>query len=268
MTPADRRPSVGVDVAMDTTRDDFLGGALLLRQPKHGYRAGLDAVLLAATVSRDQGGTGEVLDCGSGVGTVGLSIASRCTDARVTLVEKQHALAALAEVNIVENGLQDRVRVVEADVTGQGVDWANLDVADNAFATVVCNPPFHIDTDGTASPQPLKAVSHAVSEADLDRWMKFLTRMTAPRGRLTMIHKTEALPRLLAAFDRRFGAITVLPVHPRSDQPANRVIVSGIKGSRAALRLVPGLILHDQGRQFTPEANDILRHGAALPLGL
>jgi tRNA1(Val) A37 N6-methylase TrmN6 len=44
------------------------------------------------------------------------------------------------------------------------------------------------------------------------------------------------------------------------------VLVQAIKGSNAPLELRPGLVLHGAGNTFSPEAEAVLRHGAALPL--
>ena len=54
----------------DLTRDAFLGGRLYLWQPRTGYRAGVDPVLLAASVPARRGES--VLDLGCGVGTAAL----------------------------------------------------------------------------------------------------------------------------------------------------------------------------------------------------
>ena len=60
------------------TRDAFLDGRLMLMQPARGYRAGIDAVFLAATAQPQEGRAGlKILDAGSGVGTVGLLAAFR-----------------------------------------------------------------------------------------------------------------------------------------------------------------------------------------------
>jgi tRNA1(Val) A37 N6-methylase TrmN6 len=44
------------------------------------------------------------------------------------------------------------------------------------------------------------------------------------------------------------------------------VLVRAVKASRAPLMLLPGLILADAEGKPTPEAEAVLRHGAALPL--
>lgn len=55
---------------MGWTTDGFLNGALQIEQPATGFRAGSDAVLLAAAVAAATAtGKLNVLDVGCGVGT-------------------------------------------------------------------------------------------------------------------------------------------------------------------------------------------------------
>ena len=91
-----------------------------------------------------------------------------------------------------------------------------------------------------------------------------MTTVPAPGGLVTLIHKAEALGRVLGAFDQRFGALRILPLQPRVGAAAHRVIVQGTKGSRAPLQVLPGFVLHEAGNGFTPAAQDILRHGGPL----
>ena len=247
----------------ETTEDFFLGDRVTIRQPVKGYRAGIDAVLLAACA---RSGEGPILDVGCGVGTVGLCAAARCGDPRAVLVEREPELAQLAQANVDRNCLGDRVSVVEADI-GEPLSSAAAHILSaDSFAHVLANPPFHNEGAGTPSHWPLKAVSHAMTADALEIWVRFMARMTMPGGRATMIHKADALPRILRVFENRFGALTVLPIHPREGEPAIRVLIDGIKGSRAALSIKPGLILHGEGNAFRPDVDAILRQGATLKL--
>jgi len=250
----------------EVTEDAFLGGALNILQLRSGYRAGLDAVMLAAAVPADAHVPLRVLDVGAGVGTAGLCLARRVPFAQVVLLEKEPQLAALAAENIVRNDLAARVRVVAGVIGGGATDWRALGIIEESFGHVIANPPFH-DTDaGTLPPDALKAGAHAMPGGELEAWARFMARMTAPGGEATMIHKADALARVLAVFEPRFGALRILPLHPRLGAPAHRVLVQGVKGSRGPLQLLPGLVLHAEGNAFTPAAQDILRAGAPLPM--
>jgi tRNA1(Val) A37 N6-methylase TrmN6 len=246
------------------TEDVFLGGGLSILQPKSGYRAGLDAVLLAAAAPARDGDL--VLDAGAGVGVVGLAVARRVPYARVVLVERDSSLAALARRNVEHNDLSERVHVIDADLAGPLAEAAELHAAAESFHHVLANPPFHVEGRGTAAAEPIKAGAHAMPSGDLQRWARFMASMARPGGTATMIHRADALGRILAVLDGRFGAAHVLPIHPRAGEPASRVLVQATKGSRAPLQLRPGLILHNADNSFRPEAEAILRHGAALDL--
>jgi len=261
MNAPDAEP-VGAEL---TSEDLFLGGALTVRQPLDGYRAGTDAVLLAASVGPLAAATGLVLDVGAGVGVVGLCVAARCQNVSVVLVEREPHLVKLARYNVIRNQLSGRVSVVEADIL-RATEALHLAAAlPETFPIVLANPPYHDDRRTTAAESPLRAASHQMPEEALDAWARFLCRMAAPGGRAAMIHKADALPRILAAFDGRFGSISVLPIYARAGEPAIRVLVTGVKGSRAPVSIRPGLVLHGLGQAFMPEVEAIFRSGAPLP---
>ncbi len=245
----------------ELTDDAFLGGALQILQPRAGYRAGLDAVMLAAAVPE---AARAVLDVGAGVGTAGLCLARRAPATRVTLLEKEPQLAALAEENVRRNDLATRVSVVAGAVGLPATEARGLGLGEEGFAQVMANPPYHDMDAGTLAPDTLKSGAHAMADGELERWARFMARMAAPGGGVTIIHKAEALPQLLAALEGRFGALKVLPLYPRVGTAAHRVIVQGVKGSRGPLTLLPGFVLHTADGRFAPAAQDILRGGAPL----
>ena len=247
------------------SEDLFLGDALVVRQPHTGYRAGTDAVLLAATLSPALVGEGPVLDVGSGVGVVGLCVAARCLTAKVVLLEREVKLTALARQNIGRNDLSMRVSVVETDIAHATGALEAAGIASETFPFILANPPYHEQGRSTAAGNHLRAASHQMPKDALAIWARFISRMAAPGGRAAMIYKTEALPRILSAFEGRFGDISVLPVHARANEPAIRMIVTGIKGSRAPISIASGLVLHGPDQAFLPEIEAVFRYGAALP---
>lgn len=245
----------------DLSTDDFLGGRLSILQPRKGHRSGIEAVLIAAMAPLQPQET--VIDIGSGVGVAGLCALARVPGSRAFLVEADPAAADLARDNAARNGFSDRTGIVVEDVTARGaIDRCGLiEAADHAVA----NPPFYDPAASRISPE--KAAAHATPDEALDAWLRFAVAALKPAGSLTLVHRAEALEMVLATFARRFGAIAVLPVHPRPGLPATRIIVQGRKGSRAPLVILPGLILHEaHGHGFRPDVEAILRSGAAFEL--
>jgi tRNA1(Val) A37 N6-methylase TrmN6 len=249
---------------MPVTDDAFLDGRLRVLQPRQGYRAGLDAVMLAAAVA-DRGAPLRILDAGAGVGTAGLCVAARCVGAKVVLLEREPDLVALARENVARNSLGDRVEVIEGDLAQvSDADLAALGAAPASFDQVIANPPYHTEGSGTAAQNALKAASHAMPEAALDDWMRFLARMARPGGEAVVIHKADALPDLLAAMRGRFGRVSARPLHSHVGEPAGRILLSGVKGSRAPFRLEAGLVLHEADEKPTAGAEGVLRLGQSL----
>ena len=249
-----------------TSDDAFLGGALRVLQPKEGYRAGIDAVLLAAAAPAEAGRDQRVLDIGAGVGVVGLSVARRVAQASVILVERERVLADLARANIERNDLGTRVRVIVADVSRRLDDLPELRPDAESFDHVLANPPYNAQGAGTVSVEALKAAANAMPGGNLARWARFMAAMTKPGGSATIIHRADAVGEVLSALAGRFGAAVVFPLYPRAGKSAIRVLVQATKGSNAPLELRPGLVLHKSDNSFTPEAEAILRGGAALSL--
>lgn len=246
---------------LETSEDAVLGGRLRLRQPLTGHRVGHDAILLAAVTG---GHAGEhVVDLGAGVGAAGLTLAVRVAGLKVTLVEIDPALCALAEGNARLNNLADQVSVLAADSEdADALAAAGIGGADR----VLMNPPFHDATRQNLSPDPRRRLAHAAAPGLLRRWVASAARLLKPQGVLTLIWRADALAEVQRELTAEFGSIAVLPVYPRPDAPAIRVLVRAVKSGGGAPETFPGLILNDQHGKPTAAAEAVLRGGGALSL--
>lgn len=234
----------------------LLGGRVRLRQPAKGYRAGMDAALLAAAAGAKAGE--RVIEAGCGAGAVLMQMAARTPGAALTGVERDPAMAALARENAALNGAG--ATILHGDVAA-GFRALGLE----PFDLAVSNPPFFDDPGALRAPAPGK---HGAWMADdgLAAWTRFLLKAVREGGRIVVIHRADRLADLLALLGETAGSFSVRPVHPFADEPAKRVLVQAIKTGRAPLRLLPPLVLHDRsGGKHTPEAEAILRGEAALP---
>lgn len=240
------------------TADAFLGGHLTISQPARGYRAGLDAILLAAAVPMASDGRGTVLDIGAGVGTIGLAVALRVPAARVILLEREPALADLARRNAARNGLEERVSVVAADVGAAALELEAAGLAPDSIDHVVANPPYFVDGLGIRPARDQRATSRAMPADGLTAWLKAAARAARPGGTLTLIHRPAALAELLAGLEGRFGGVRVKPLSAGPDEAATRILVHARKGSRAPLELLAPLVTHAPDRQYTAAVSAII----------
>lgn len=249
----------------DHTVDAFHRGHFWLVQPaKGGHRAGMDAMMLAAAVPENF--AGKLADFGAGAGAAGLAVAARCPQASVVLVERSPEMAAFARAGRDHPGnahLRDRVAVLEADVSLTGRARAAAGLGDRAFDFVVMNPPFNAAAD-RPTPDALKRAAHVMEDGLFESWIRSAAAVVKPRGRLAVIARPASLPAILAAVEGRFGAAGVVPVQPRADAPAIRIVIRAVRGSRAALTLRPPLVLHEAGDPFSARAEAINNGRASL----
>lgn len=246
---------------VDVTTDEFLGGRLRIHQPRHGYRAGIDPVMLAAGVPARSGDS--VLDLGCGVGVAALCLGRRVPGLRLTGLELQPAYADLARRNGAENALH--FEVIEGDLSDMP-----RPLRERRFDHVIANPPYFDRAASTPAREPGREAAMG-EKTPLADWVRQAARRCAPGGHVSMIQRAERLPELLAEVARLLGSIEVLPLIPRRGRDARLVLVRSRKGGRAGFRLHDGWVMHegaahrDDCESYTAATVGILRHGEALP---
>jgi tRNA1(Val) A37 N6-methylase TrmN6 len=239
------------------TRDAFLGGRLVIAQPAKGFRAGLDSVLLGASVRRD---AGALLDLGAGAGTAALVALSHAPALTATLADDDPEILALAAENIAANGFAGRAATLRVDIAGSAAPRRAAGLAANAYATVIANPPFFGAGQGTASPDIRRAAARHMPAAALDQWVRAAVSAATADGEIVFIIPATSLGAILAAFEPRLGAIAILPLASRPGEPANRILIRGVKQSRAPLSLLATRPIHGPaGHGFAPEIEAVLR---------
>ncbi|MEJ0012253.1 MAG: methyltransferase [Bauldia sp.] len=246
--------------------DAFLGGRIEALQPEGHHHAGLEAMLLSAAVPSDFAGS--VIDLGAGAGIAGMAVAARAPHAEVTLVERDATAIAAARESLARPGnaaFAARVTIVATDIAAPEAERIAAGLG-RAFADiVVMNPPFRDPNAGTKSPHAERRAAHVLEEGALDAWVRTAASALKPGGHIVIIFRADGLGEILTALAGRFGAVAILPIHPRAALAAGRILVAAEKGSNAPSRILPGLTLHtDTGNTYLPEAERLLRHGASL----
>lgn len=250
-----QRP-IAAQPGLELTDDAFLGGRVSLWQPKNGFRAGLDSVVLAAAVPakpRDR-----VCDLGIGAGTAAICLAARVGELRITGVEIDAGLADLARANAARNGVRS-FEVETADVLARPRHLSR-----QSFDHVITNPPFHDTARGTRAPEAGKARATSAPKQGLTAWLRFARALAKPSGWVIAILPPDQLAVALAALAPAGLGTEIFPLWPKAGEGAKRVILRTRINSRAPLRLLPGLVLHGTDGKPTAEAEAVLRQGEAL----
>lgn len=246
----------GQDPAL--TRDVFLNGRFHLWQPRQGYRAATDPLLLAAAVPATAGQS--VLELGCGAGAALLALGTRVPGLSLHGIERQADYADLARRNLSENGQTGQIIV--GDLAAMPPPLRTV------FDHVLANPPYYKPTDPAArDPGRAQALRE---ETPLANWIDAALRRCKPGGTVSVIHLIDRLPHLLSLSYDRGNALVVRPITARAPRAAGRVLLQIRKGSRAPFALLPPLVMHEgdaherDGDDFSAVARAILRDGAAI----
>lgn len=248
-----------------TSIDLFLGGKLKIKQPRVGYRAGTDAVLLASALPL-RGGD-HLVDLGTGVGTVMLCAASRVPNIQLTGIDVNGSNLSYARENLEINGFEGRL--IHADLR---VHQA-FSVMPEEVDCVSFNPPYFDPKSQTPPVHQQRAQSRHHEDGSafpLDEWVRTAARLLRERGVVVFIYPAEGLGDALSALarpespGRSWGGIEIFPLWSRTGKPAKRVIVRARKNSRSPLRILAGQIMHQEDGTYTPKIEDVCRHGKGL----
>lgn len=243
------------------TRDAFLGGRATVLQPRSGYRAGLDPVLLAASVPARAGQA--VLELGCGAAPALCCLGTRVAGLDLSGLELQPGYADLARRNLALNGLGGMIHV------GDVVDPPDV-LRSGAFDHVLFNPPYFEPGTRAVAADPGREIALA-GPAPLAAWVALAARRLRPRGTLTVILRSERLPTLMAAIQDRLGGLELWPLLPRIGRAPRLVLMRGQKQAGTPFRFHAGFVIHSgdvhlgDADDYTDAASAVIRRGAALP---
>jgi len=236
----------------EETRDRFLGGRIVLSQPRDGYRFSIDAVILAHLALPADGD--RVLDLGTGCGIIPIMLACRHHGVHLTGVEIQPALADVARRNVAANGMDGRIRIIEKDMRA-------LSAAEIAgpVDVVVSNPPYRQRSSGRINNNIQKAVARHELSIDLPALVAVARRMLRKGGKMAIVYPSVRTVDLLTAM--RGAGIEpkqLTPVQSRQGAPSRLVAVVGTHGGGNGLDIMPPLIIYNDDGTYTRNLSAML----------
>lgn len=233
----------------------LLGKRVSLRQIPGGFRPGLDSVMLAAACPVKE--SESVLDLGCGVGSAGLCVLTRMKDTTLIGVDIQADHIECAAGNAGRNDMQARCTFIQSCISAYEGE---------ACHHVICNPPY--EDAGAHVPSPSEsratAMGHQNADIDLKDWVDCARDHIKGRGTLTMIHKAGMVDKIIRALGKSFGRVEIIPLHPKTGEPAKRVIIRAVKNSLSPAIIHPGLIIHEEDGSYTAGTENILREAKTL----
>lgn len=244
----------------EMNQDKFHNGAFEVIQPRgRGNRSGMDALLIAAALPKNSKGI--LADLGAGAGVAGFAALNLNKDLQLRSIEKNPEMAEFARQSALlpENyTFNDRVEIIEFDVTKSGVDRTKAGLSPDSVDYLIMNPPYN--TKHQRPPKDaMRAEALVLGEGGIDAWFRMAAAIVKPGGTLVMIYRTENINEVIACCQGRFGGLEIMPIHSRKNEAAKRIIVRGTRASRAPLSILPGFVVHEENGNFTSSADAIFK---------
>ena len=149
------------------------------------------------------------------------------------------------------------------NITPNNINLHHSDIRDigkrSYYDAVVMNPPFLV-FDEQAGMQRATMRSRALYEGEvkLADWLAVAGKLLKRQGFLFMVHQAERLDEMIVHM-QKFGAITIMPIHSYQGQAAKRVLLMAQLGSKAGVRIMPNLVMHQAGGSYSAQAQKILQ---------
>jgi tRNA1Val (adenine37-N6)-methyltransferase len=240
--------------------DDTGFGNIRVIQNK-GYGYGVDAVLLAAFAAGETGARGirsgaRIADLGTDCGIVAFILTHKVRGSVLTGIEKREEAAARASEAAVMNGLEDRVRIITADINDVSDSEEFADLRE-AFDAVVSNPPYFRRNSAIPSASDDRYTARHETTADIGDFARTAAFMTGNGGSFYLVHRPDRLADIFTALrENGFEPKEMQLVVPSPGEPANIVLIHAVRGAGAELRMLPELAVHTEDGGYTA---DILR---------
>lgn len=235
-------------VTLDTIRN------IKLYQSKTGYRFSVDALLLYDFVNLKK--VSAIADLGAGSGIVGILLAKKYPDAEVALFEVQNNLAMLAEKNIVLNSLEDRVKVIKADIR----EIKNVGASPIAlsFDLVVSNPPFRILKSGRISTEEERAIARHEIKLKLHELVNAASYLLKAKGRFCIVYHPQRLSELMELLKKKdLEPKRLRFVYSHFLSEAKMVLLESVKGGRMGMKVDKPLYIYKEDGSYTEEMEKI-----------
>lgn len=164
--------------------DYFRFKQFTVRQSLCAMKVGTDGTLLGAWA---RGGR-SILDIGTGTGLIALMMAQRFTEAHITAIDIDGKAVEQARQNVAESPFAAMICIDKCDVNTMAVE--------GAFDSIVCNPPFFVDS--LTCPDERRTMARHADTLSYRQLMECAHRLMADDGELSVIIPFDCRRRLEA----------------------------------------------------------------------
>jgi tRNA1(Val) A37 N6-methylase TrmN6 len=216
--------------------NDLFDYGLYIYQYDDKFKFSLDSILLAEFVELKQS-VRTIVDFCTGNAPVPLILSTK-TKARIYGFELQEKIYRLAKMSVMENKLESRIDIVNANIT-EALEY----ILPESVDAVTCNPPyFKYDKDSSLiNEDKEKAIARheiAMNLEDMCTSAKYILKNKAP---LYIVHRCDRLEEILNCLNKyNFKVKKLQFVYAGYNKEAIMVLIKATKnGNSGSLKIMP-----------------------------
>lgn len=227
--------------------DDLQRDGLKLIQNPSWFCFGMDAVLLSAFAQAKKGQ--KCLDLGCGNGVIPILMSARTQASALYGLEIQKDVAEMASRSVEYNAISDRVHIVNGDIREAVSIFGAA-----SFDVVTSNPPYLSHSHGLVSETDHKAIARHELCCSLVDVLGAATRLLKPGGHFYMVHRPFRLAEIISSMTAlRLEPKRMRLVYPYVDKEPNMVLIEGVRGGNAEMKVEKPLIVYQDVNVYTDE---------------
>jgi len=207
------------------------------------YRFSIDSILLANFIQLKN--YEKIIDLGTGSGIIPLLLYPKKKGLSIFGIELQKKLADMAQRSIELNNLENSITIISEDLKK-----ARNIFKSGYFDVVVSNPPYISLGQGKINPLDSRAIARHEINCNLDDIISTSNYLLKNKGRIYLIYKSSKLNQLILTLKKYNIEPKVIQfIHSNINEPACLVLLAGIKGAKAELKINPPLFLYNSNKE-------------------
>lgn len=237
----------------DETLDDLDLNGIYVIQKKHGFRFGMDAVLLAnfAKIKRND----KIIDFCSGTGIIPFIIAGKNELKSIKGIEIQEEMVDMALRSSEYNSLQDKIDFLCGDLKNE-VMLSALEKVD----VVTVNPPYKLLNTGIINISNKNAIARHEICCTLEDVINASKMVLKDKGRFYMVHRPERIADIMMLMRKyKLEPKSIRMIQPSVGKAPNLLLIEGQKNGGRFLKWENTLYVYDEKGNYTEEINKIYR---------
>lgn len=225
------------------TKDFLLDGKIIYLQPKKGYRSGIEPIILAAQCKKKYL---DVLDMGSGCGSIALICAYRYPKSKIIGFEKNITHFKLAKKSKDQNKFNN-LEFIKKDACKYDKNYKDC------FDLILTNPPFFFEGEVIISQNKSLYDSRYISKEKLNAWLDNMVNYLKPNGKAFIINRYDNLKTMLIKLRELKCKSIIFPICSFKGSKPKNVLVEVNKNDKYVEKTENEIIIHTKSSNYSKD---------------